>query len=679
MSVKFHNDKLKSLYADGMYNAVVSVAAANLSLTMSNMESLNILLTSLLQLCGIIVTGLYCNNTTNRNVNISEISFSVVQLYIAMCQYDKPMEVSRTSFRSESHYADIYNTLGILLVSMNRDVDAEISYRQAINHNQYHVEAFNNLGNLLVKVQRFDEAESAYRTALNIKPNISTVAFNLGNLMRLCNRCAEAEAAYRNAITIQPNYADAYNNLASLLQGMKHYKDAEKCYRQALNIKNDSAVTINNFGSLLEETERCEEAESAYRQAIRLLPNFADAWYNLGNLLKTTSRYHEAEMAYRQSIRFRPNFAEAHNNLGIILQSFGQFNDAIASYFRALDVRPDFAHVYKNLSDCIDFQPGDPHIELIERKFSDPKLSESDRKYFCFALAKACEDAMDLEKSFFYLKEGNHLRRSELKYTIHPDRYHFERIKKYCDDNLAGLKRTCSECPTKKPIFIVGMPRSGTSLVEQILASHSEVHGAGELKIMGQLAGDIISRKSLQSPGDDVNLVHHGYLKALSELKIDKKIITDKMPLNFMYIIFIKFAFPESKIIHVQRDKRATCWSIFKSYFSDDGNGFAYDMNDIVEFYELYTDLMSFWQDLFPNSIYDLFYEQLTDNQEQETKKLLEYCDLKWEEQCLDFHRTERAVLTASFHQIRKPMYKDSSDAWKKYKAYLQEIHALYQ
>ena len=212
--------------------------------------------------------------------------------------------------------------------------------------------------------------------------------------------------------------------------------------------------------------------------------------------------------------------------------------------------------------------------------------------------------------------------------------------------------------------------------MEQILACHSQVHGAGELVFMERLASSILSIQSdhHKLSQNDIKRVHDGYLAKLTELKVPEKIITDKTPHNFLWIGFILSAFPEAKIIHLNRDPKAICWSIYKRYFSTRGHGYAYDLVDLAEYYKLYIDLMSFWRERFPNAIYDLCYEDLTESQEEETRKLLAFCDLQWENGCLDFHQNTRVVQTMSAAQVRKKMYQGSSEAWKKYAVHLQPL-----
>jgi hypothetical protein len=215
-------------------------------------------------------------------------------------------------------------------------------------------------------------------------------------------------------------------------------------------------------------------------------------------------------------------------------------------------------------------------------------------------------------------------------------------------------------------------------LVEQILDSHNKVYGAGELNTLTKLVNPVIKN---YLAGDIKNLnektllfIHQEYSEMLSQLNTSKAIITDKWPLNFQYVGFILAAFPEAKIIHLKRDARATCWSIYKHFFTENGNGWAYNFKDLAGFYNLYSEMMAFWHDLYPNKIYDLCYEDLTNDQENETRKLLEYCGLDWDENCLNFHKNERQVKTPSTLQVRKKLYKGSSEAWKKYWAHIQPL-----
>jgi hypothetical protein len=221
------------------------------------------------------------------------------------------------------------------------------------------------------------------------------------------------------------------------------------------------------------------------------------------------------------------------------------------------------------------------------------------------------------------------------------------------------------------------MPRSGTTLVEQIISSHHEVYGAGELNNLKKFATPIFLNHANSNNkvinDEDILSLRNNYLDSLSELNFKEKIMTDKMPINFRLIGFILSAIPEAKIVHVKRDARATCWSNYKHYFSS-GNGFTFDQEDLSKFYGLYKEIMDFWHKLFPNKIYDLNYEKLTENQKKETEKLLKYCELDWDKKCLEFHKNDRGIKTASASQVRQKMYQGSSDAWKQYEPYIETL-----
>jgi len=426
-----------------------------------------------------------------------------------------------------------------------------------------------------------------------------------------------------------------------------------------------------------------DSAVVSYKRALEIRPDFAEAHNNLGGALKDLDRLDAAVASYERALEIKPDYAEAHNNLGNTLSVLGHVEASVKSFERAVEIKPDYALAHRNLSGLKKYQPDDAQIALMERLCSRPETDKSDHINLCFGLAKAYDDTGEVDKSFDYLAEGNRLRKKELNYNIGSDKQLFARIKEnFGAESMPFGVVPIDEPLSIQPIFIVGMPRSGTSLVEQILASHSQVYGAGELGAMENFLSPVLLTSTGQVMGQQNNHLHQHdiaalretYLKGLNALQVSEKSITDKMPLNFRWIGFILSAFPGAKIINLSRDPRATCWSNFKHYFPSPGIGYAYDMEDLAAFYKLYTDLMSFWRERFPNKIYDICYEDLTENQQEETRKLLEYCDLDWEERCLNFHQTGRAVRTASAAQVRQKIYTGSSEAWKRYEAYLQPL-----
>jgi hypothetical protein len=327
---------------------------------------------------------------------------------------------------------------------------------------------------------------------------------------------------------------------------------------------------------------------------------------------------------------------------------------------------------------------------------SNSNLSQSERIQLCFALAKANDNLGNQDEQFKFLHEGNRLRKEELNYSLEKSKNLFSFIKELFSTLPTVIEQSLSFKPsTKSPIFIVGMPRSGTTLVEQIISSHHAVHGAGELTTLPTLIGPIVKNhithgSSIASttigdkkmnitnayslPQEAFLSIREEYLDALSNLNVPESVITDKLPLNFQYIGFILSAFPEAKIVHLKRDARATCWSNYQCFHLKKENGFSYNLDDLAEFYGLYLEQMDFWHQLYPGKIYDICYEDLTTHQEEETRKLLQYCELDWDKNCLNFHKNPRAVKTASSLQVKQKMYQGSSEAWKKHEAYLKPL-----
>jgi tetratricopeptide (TPR) repeat protein len=403
----------------------------------------------------------------------------------------------------------------------------------------------------------------------------------------------------------------------------------------------------------------------------------------VGAALAVLGRLPEAMDWYAKAIRLEPRYAEAHHNLANAQKALGRQQEALASYARALAARPGYAEAHRNLSAIKTYAAGDPQIAEMERLAANPRLADRDRMHLGYALAKAWEDTGRTTQAFAQLELAGRLRKKELGYDIAQDREHFATIRRVFGGEAASAGEVPAEPErlSKRPIFILGMPRSGTTLVEQILASHTHVHGAGEMGALNRLAGRALADIGRAPDAgaalrQSLPVVRAGYDKTLAGAGTEKPIVTDKMPSNFRWIGFIRHALPEAIIIHVRRNPVATCWSVYKTYFATSGNGFSYDLDDVAGYYRLYRELMDFWRERFPGAIYDLDYERLTEDQEAETRKLLAHCGLDWEDACLAFHETKRAVETASAGQVRRAMYKGSSDEWRKFE---RELSGLLQ
>ncbi len=597
------------------------------------------------------------------------------QLKEAVESYDKAIAL-------KNNFEDAYLNRGIALKDLGHLKEAVWSYDKAIQLNSDYAEAYCNRGNALKDLRKLKEAVENYDKAIELKNDFTVAYFNRGVALNDLGQLKESVDSYSRAISLNPDLAAAYCNRGNALKDLRKLVEAIESYDKAIQLNPDSAEAYCNRGVALKKLGQLKNAVESYDKAINLNPNFADAHYNRGNALQALDQTKDAVGCYDKAIQLNPEYAEAYNNRGNSQNYLGRPKEAVENYNKAIQLKPDYAEAHRHLTSVKKFTRKDAHIELMGRILTNSDTSESGRKHLLFALAKAFDDLGEYDKSFSYLKKGNYLRKKELNYNISDARSLTNKTRDLFSAENQDLHVATEESPSVQSLFILGMPRSGTTLVEQIIASHSKVHGAGELRTMTPLVMPILAnltdpfnrKDNCKLSTQHIKKIHDGYIDKLTELKVTEKIITDKMPLNFRWIGFILSALPKSKIIHLNRDPRATCWSIFKHYFSDTGNGYAYDMSDLAEFYNLYIDLMSFWRERFPDRIYDLYYEELTENQEKETRRLLEFCDLKWEEQCLDFYNTKRPVKTSSSNQVRKKMYKGSSAAWKKYEVNLQPL-----
>ena len=417
--------------------------------------------------------------------------------------------------------------------------------------------------------------------------------------------------------------------------------------------------------------KKLNEAEKCFQTTIKLKPDFVEAHYNLGNAQKKLGKHSAALASYAQAIKLKPDFVEAHNNLGNTQKELGKHSDALASYVRAIEKKPDYAQSYINYVNLVKIKYDDPILLQLEKIISNKNISEEDKVYSSFAMGKAQLDLNEFDKGFKFLNTGNSLRKKKMKYTIQKSKNIFSKIMHRFKE-LQFKEEKLNTFSNTQPIFILGMPRSGTTLVEQILSSHSAICGAGELEFLKN-AINSIDWQNTKIQKKDIKKIREEYIFQLN--KISKlPYITDKMPLNFQWIGFIVYAFPEAKIIHLKRDAMAVCWSNYKLNFESEGMAFSFDQIDIAKYYKLYENLMKYWHEKFPKKIYDFNYEALTKNQEEQTRKLFEYLEIDWEKAVLNFHKNDRAVQTASNTQIRQKIYQGSSQEWKNYKPWLQPM-----
>ena len=526
------------------------------------------------------------------------------------------------------------------------------------------------LGIVLEQIGKINESLLAHKTSVRLGPQDAEAHYHLANTLKKLERLNEAEASYKQAIVLKPDFVEAHNNLGNTLKQLGRYEEAEKIYKYAIVLKPDLSEIHNNLASTLKELGRLNEAEVSYKQAIILKPDLVEAHSNLGAIFHKLKRLEEAEVSYKQAIILKPNYAEAYYNLGIILQDFGKLEEAETSYRKAIELKPNYAEAHRCLTLMKRFDAQDEQYSKMKELYLDKNISEEQRCHINFGLAKACEDLGDFEQAFAHYCEGNELRKKVLNYDINQDVELFRKIKSNYSQTAQNSLEPDKFPKNLMPIFIVGMPRSGTTLVEQIVSSHSQVTGAGELNFAAQF-GAAIAAGITEVNNDALLDFRYNYLNKLQSVSNGNLIVTDKMPQNFRYIGLLAAAFPEAKIIHVKRNPTAVCWANYKQYFAKKGLGFCYAINDIISYHKLYQNLLEFWEIKLPNRIYNLDYERLTTNQGDETKKLIQHLGLDWDENCLSPQNNTRSAATASNLQVRQKVYQGISEQWKKYEPFL--------
>lgn len=462
----------------------------------------------------------------------------------------------------------------------------------------------------------------------------------------------------------------------------EHFEEALKLYQEALAIYPDYARAHYNIGVVFEKTGAKEKAVDSFQKSIAIEPEDPYAHYNIGVIWQEQGKA-EAADCFKKAIFNKPDYAEAHCNLGVTHKDQGKFKEALSCFQKALSLKPDYGRCHFLKVALRKYSGTEAHISEMENLLLQHEMPEEQKMHLSFGLGKAHEDSGNYEKAFYYLQKGNALKRNTYSYSPEETEVEFKLIKKTFNTAFIQNNTQCGN-PDHTPIFILGMPRSGTSLVEQILASHPNVYGAGELYCLQNIithfsrGGQIDKICTTISHNSEEFIRHLGrtYLEEIRKCSAEAQFITDKMPHNFLWIGSIILALPNAKIISCQRNPMDNCLSIYKNIFHK-GHKYAYDLQELGRYYLLYQDLMRHWQEVFPNKIYNISYEKIVNNQKEETKKLLQHCDLPWNDACLSFHKTSRAVATASAVQVRKPIYKDSVQLWKRYKKQLQPLREI--
>jgi len=562
---------------------------------------------------------------------------------------------------------------------------AERAYKKAIKINQNFAEAHNNLGNVLLDRGRLKEAFNAYQKAVKLLPDHPMLLNNVGNVLQLQGDNEKALSWLDKAISQDPDYADAYNNQGNALWSLGKDLEAVAAYKRALELNPKHADSCRSLGFILLEREELNDAIDCFNQALKINPADNDAYEGLGRAQSELGNLDHAVTAYHKAIAIDPANAEYYRKLGKAFSDHGEIEEAVSALRKALEINPGYAEVYLALSKSKKFTEYDDDIRAMESLFSKKGIPDEDSIHLAFALGKAYEDLGNYDKSMEFVIKATGIKRNSYDYSIAESQEHFDRIKEVFSPDFFSNHRDSGD-PDRTPVFILGMPRSGTSLVEQILASHPDVYGAGELKDLGKVLAsirtsdqeeqsEIIPQGLLELDARAFADLGKQYIARIRKYSASAKFITDKMPGNFLRIGFIRAILPNARVIHCTRDPMDNCLSIFKTHLKH-SHGYANNMSELGQYYRMYLDLMDYWKDTLPGFVYDQSYEELVGSQQEQVSKLLQHCGLDWDDACLDFHKTRRKVKTASNAQVRRPIYNNSVQLWKQYEEQLEPLRA---
>lgn len=557
---------------------------------------------------------------------------------------------------------------------------AEAGYRAVLRGAPAHPDATHFLGLLAHQTGHHDAALELLQQAIQLGPDSYLYRHNLAGVLQQLGRHVEAERRYREALTLKSDYLEALIGLAKSQQAQYRFADALATYDTALALApGNPEVLLGRAGVLAERVER-RAALDCCRQARTLAAQDAEQLQRVGLAFHDLDAHREARACFETALALRPDFVEAHNSLGATLADLGELAQAEAEYREALRLKPGQVSAYYNLISLIRLKPGDPLWSALMAMADTLGQRPADEQMLAhFALGKVWEDNANYARAFEHFQAGNRLRRAQSNYDeSRQAEFYRSCIRSFDAGLLSSHGATGSNDAT--PIFIVGMSRSGTTLVEQILSSHPRVHGAGEMHLLRRCArlemepltsDEELPQRLVQLEPAAWTRIGERYIAALRELAPEALRVTDKLPGNMALVGLIHLAMPRARIIHCVRDPLDTCVSCFTKHFAT-GHDFSYDLRELGRFYRMYEELLCHWRTVLPpGHMLEVRYEDVVQDLDGQARRLVAFCGLDWDPACLRFHEQRRAVRTASLAQVRRPLYASSVGRWRHYQQYL--------
>jgi tetratricopeptide (TPR) repeat protein len=655
--------------------------------------------------------------TPNVNPSPSRIETEVrrIRAHLDRSEFKDALRRAQALLREVPENRDVLYMAAVSQRYLKLIPDALATLEELERHHPRYSRLFQERGHCYVATRSAQPAIDAFLHAVNLNPSLPASWNALQALFHMAGRSADAEHAAAQAANLATLPAEIATAFSMFADGEIH--DAERVVRRYLLTHGNHVEGMRLLAKIGMELDIVDDAELLLENALLLAPGHDAARYEYAvallkrhkhlrareelerllqkdpnnRMYRTTHAtvctgigdYGKALPLYREILAETPQDAELHLSIAHALKTLGRTEEAIDSYRAAAAVRPRFGEAYWSLANLKTYRFTDGELTRMRNHEAAPDINPADRYHLCFALGKALEDRAEYAESFIYYERGNALKKIECRYTPEPLERNARLQASVCTREFFAARQGFG-LPDTSPIFVVGLPRSGSTLIEQILASHSQVEGTMELADIPRLVQELQGRETVDSypryPGVlselsalDFGRFAAGYLRDTSAYRLGKPRFIDKMPNNFRHLGLIHLMFPNARIIDARRDPMACCFSNFKQLFAS-GQQFTYSIEDITRYYRMYVELMERWEYALPGTILRVHHERVVDDLESNVRRILDFCGLGFEADCVQFHKTQRAVNSASSEQVRRPINRDGVDQWRHFEPWLGSL-----
>ena len=606
---------------------------------------------------------------------------SIYLLIDCFIKTNKPNEALENTYKALSFKKDDKKLL-LLEIRLNefleRDSEAIFLLKEFVKKFS-DVNALKRLSNLLAHQDKLDEADNVIKEFFESNEEYGLLYKGVRHLQ--ASRFRKAESAFKKILVEDENNIDALRFMGILAFKSGNHDIAEAMFTRALQVDPTYTLVWANLAQVFSVTGQLDKAKKSFKNILNMEPKNGLIWAEYGTVLTKLARYSDGKDAYLKALKFKPNSPRVYLSLGHVYKTMGEIDNSINSYKSTIKQNNLSGEAYWSLANLKTYSFTNDEIKNMEATL-DTEISDIERCQMHFALGKAYEVKKDYNNSFINYSKGNRVKKGLIKYS---SRETSEKTKKvlnfFNEENISSLSN--SSTLDRDPIFVLGMPRSGSTLIDQIISSHSMVDGTQELPNIIKIAAELNSDSDDNYPevlkdlkSNELSALGLDYIRETKWARESAPFFIDKMPNNFIHIGLIKTILPNAKIIDTRRDAMDTCFSCFKQFFAR-GQLFTYSLEDLGNYYVDYIKAMNHWHKVYGEDIYTVHYDNVINNTESTIRELIEYCELPFEDNCLEFYKSSRPVKTPSAEQVRQPIYKSGLNYWKNYEDFLSPLKKI--